>query len=82
VRNRRSFFPHQDENSKSLTQHPISLLLKGKKIVKRNEHNLQNGMKKRLVHENSSFQIIALFILQNSNKGRTVKYSNIVHEID
>lgn len=39
-------------------------------------------MKKRLVYENSSFQIIALFILQNYNKGKTVKYSNIVHEID
>ena len=39
-------------------------------------------MKKRVVYENSSSQIIALFMLQNSNKGRTVKYSNIVHEID
>lgn len=82
MRTRRSFFPDQDENSKSLTQHPISLLLKGKKIVKRNDHNLQNGMKKPLVYGNSSFQIIALFTLQDSKKGRTVKYSNIVHEID
>lgn len=33
-RTKRSFFPHQLENSKSLTQHPIFLLLKGKKSLK------------------------------------------------